>query len=123
MRAQTAVWAPPPPGSAATSPPMSRATNAGSREPMRNPHHGQVVDELSATTLYLALKRQHISTTTHGFRTSFRSWRADTRVPHDIAEFALAHAISNNTVTAYQRSDLFEARQQVMQDSADYLAR
>lgn len=42
--------------------------------------------------------------TAHGFRSTFRDWAAETGQPSDISEAALAHAISNKTVAAYQRA-------------------
>jgi len=53
--------------------------------------------------------------TTHGFRSSFRNWAAErTRVPSEVAEMALAHTISDKTIAAYNRSDLFDHRRCLM---------
>jgi integrase len=53
--------------------------------------------------------------TVHGLRSSFRDWCAEcTTFPSEVAEMALAHAISNKVEAAYRRSDLFEKRQQMM---------
>jgi integrase len=52
--------------------------------------------------------------TTHGFRTTFRDWVAEcTRFPAEVAEMALAHAVSNKVEAAYRRGDLFEKRRQL----------
>jgi integrase len=61
------------------------------------------------------------SATVHGFRSAFRDWAADTGKPADLAEAALAHAPINRVIAAYQRSDLLEARRQLMQAWADHL--
>jgi integrase len=53
--------------------------------------------------------------TAHGFRSSFRDWAAErTNFPAEVAEMALAHAVSDKTVSAYNRSDLFERRRRLM---------
>ena len=57
--------------------------------------------------------------TAHGFRSSFRDWVAErTNFPPEVAEMALAHTISDKTVAAYNRSDLFERRRRLMQQWA-----
>jgi integrase len=68
------------------------------------------------------LQRLGRACTVHGFRATFRSWAADQRVPHEIAEMALGHAIPAAVVRAYQRSDLFEQRRQLMAAWARYCA-
>lgn len=59
--------------------------------------------------------------TAHGFRSTFRDWAAEqTAYPSDVVEMALAHAIANKTEAAYRRGDLFEKRQRLMNDWANY---
>jgi integrase len=59
--------------------------------------------------------------TSHGFRSSFRDWAAErTNFPAAVAEMALAHTVSDKTVAAYNRSDLFERRRRLMQQWAAY---
>ncbi|MCC0052554.1 MAG: tyrosine-type recombinase/integrase [Rhodobiaceae bacterium] len=54
--------------------------------------------------------------TVHGFRATFRTWVSEkTGFPPQIAEMALAHAISDKLEAAYQRGDLFEKRRELMQ--------
>ena len=51
----------------------------------------------------------------HGFRSSFRIWGAETTsAPSAVLELALAHANQNKVEAAYQRSDLFERRRDLM---------
>lgn len=58
----------------------------------------------------------------HGFRTSFRVWAMEqTQASFEVCEAVLAHAPVNQTVAAYARSDLFEARRALMQQWADYV--
>jgi integrase len=59
--------------------------------------------------------------TAHGFRSSFRVWTAErTHFPAEVAEMALAHTVSDKTVAAYNRSDLFERRRKLMQQWATF---
>lgn len=53
--------------------------------------------------------------TVHGFRSSFRMWGAETTTyPSAVMEAALAHVNPNEVEAAYQRSDLFERRRELM---------
>ena len=58
--------------------------------------------------------------TPHGLRASFRSWAAETGVPREVAEAALAHS-AGALARAYQRSDLLAARRQVMETWGRYI--
>ena len=54
--------------------------------------------------------------TAHGFRSSFRDWAAErTGFPHEVAEMALAHTVSDKVEAAYRRGDLFQKRRQLME--------
>jgi integrase len=60
----------------------------------------------------------------HGFRSTFRTWAAETtNYPHDVAEAALAHTIPEAVVRAYKRTDLFQKRVRLMRDWAAYFTR
>ncbi|WP_103255582.1 tyrosine-type recombinase/integrase [Tabrizicola aquatica] len=78
---------------------------------------------LSDMTLSAVLKRMGASgVTIHGFRSSFRVWCSEaTSFSHEVCELALAHAVGDQTVTAYQRSDLFERRIELMRHWASYV--
>ena len=77
--------------------------------------------KLSEMTLPKMLKDNGISTTVHGFRTSFKTWAMEqTDTPWAVGEAALAHAIGNATEQAYARSDLFERRRELTQEWGDY---
>ena len=53
--------------------------------------------------------------TVHGFRSTFRDWAAEmTNFPREVAEMALAHAVSDDVEAAYRRGDLFRKRRQLM---------
>ena len=65
------------------------------------------------------LRRAGIASTVHGFRSSARSWMAETGVPAEVAEACLAHVPRSQVVQAYQRSDLLERRAEVLQAWSD----
>ncbi len=59
----------------------------------------------------------HPGITTHGFRSTFRTWVGDkTNYPRDLAELALAHSIGNIVEQTYDRSRKIERRRQLMID-------
>lgn len=59
--------------------------------------------------------------TSHGFRSSFRSWMsARTNYPWEVGEAALGHTVGTETERAYQRDDLFEKRRKLMGEWGKY---
>jgi integrase len=67
---------------------------------------------LGKNTFYKLLESMGHDVTTHGFRSSFRTWAGDkTNFPADIAEAAISHASDD----AYQRGDLFDKRRKLME--------
>jgi integrase len=80
---------------------------------------------LSNMALLMVLRRMgRGDLTTHGFRSSFRTWAAErTGFPREVVEAALAHVIENKVEAAYQRGDLFEKRRRLMIEWAKYCAR
>ena len=68
------------------------------------------------------LRRLSVPGTVHGLRSSFRDWVEETRPQSaEAAERALSHARTNQTVAAYLRTDLLDARRPLMQIWADYV--
>ncbi len=67
------------------------------------------------------LRRAGVSSTLHGFRSSARSWMAETGVPAEVAEACLAHVPRSQVVQAYQRSDLLTRRAEVLQAWSKYV--
>jgi integrase len=64
------------------------------------------------------------SATVHGFRSTFRDWAAETTAfPRELAEAALAHALSDKVEAAYQRGDLLEKRRVMMKAWAAFCGR
>jgi integrase len=54
---------------------------------------------------------------THGFRSAFRDWAAETgNYPNEMLEMALAHTIDNKSEAAYRRGDLLKKRHKLMAD-------
>jgi integrase len=77
---------------------------------------------LSDMTLTKVMRDMGVDAVPHGFRSTFSSWVASaTEYPAEVREMALAHAIGNDTVGAYQRSDLFEKRRCLMADWAKFV--
>ena len=57
-------------------------------------------------------------------KSSFRDWAAErTNLPAEVAEMALALAVSDKTVVAYNRTDLFHKRRRLMQAWDEFLAK
>ena len=100
-------------------------------EEMQAHHHGdegfvfpggKMGKPLSNMAFLMLLRRMgRGDLTAHGFRSSFRDWAAErTNFPAEVAEMALAHTVSDKTVAAYNRSDLFERRRRLMQQWATF---
>ena len=60
--------------------------------------------------------------TAHGFRSSFRDWASENGYARDLAERALAHAVSNQVEAAYHRTDLLEQRRDMMESWAQFVS-
>jgi len=74
--------------------------------------------------MFNLLRRSRIDATVHGFRSSFRDWAAErTNYPEFVVEMALAHAINDETIRAYKRTDVLEKRVRLAKQWADFLAR
>jgi integrase len=70
-----------------------------------------------------AVQRAEPAVSAHGFRSTFRDWCAEqTSFTSEVAEMALAHAVSDRVEAAYRRGDMFEKRRQVMDAWARYCA-
>jgi integrase len=87
---------------------------------------GQESDKpISDTALAKVLGRVgYGDVTIHGFRSTFRDWVAETtNFPREVAEMALAHAVSDEVEAAYRRGDLFNKRVKLMDTWAAFCAR
>jgi integrase len=80
---------------------------------------GQSLSNMSMLMLLRRMGRHDI--TTHGFRSTFRDWTAETtNTTREVAEMALAHVIPSKVEAAYRRGDLLEKRRALMGDWAAY---
>lgn len=71
--------------------------------------------QLSDMTLSAVMRRMKVSAVPHGFRSTFRDWCSEcTDFTREVAEMALAHAISDKVEAAYRRGDLFDKRRELM---------
>ena len=76
---------------------------------------------ISDMTMTKVMRDMGVDAVPHGFRATFSSWTASsTAYPFEVREMALAHAVGDGTVAAYQRSDLFEKRRNLMADWAKF---
>jgi integrase len=82
----------------------------GGRQPLSNMAFAMLLRRMGASDI-----------TTHGFRSSARSWMADHGVPFEVAESCLAHTTGNSVVQAYQRSDMLGRRRPVLEAWADFV--
>lgn len=85
---------------------------------------GSAGKPLSPTTMHRTMALMRIKDATpHGFRSSFRTWAAEcTNFPREIAEAALAHANGDKVEQAYQRSDHFRKRKELMDAWSNHCA-
>lgn len=77
---------------------------------------------LSNMSMAMVLRRMKVQVTTHGFRSTFRTWAAEaTAFPHEVCEAALAHTQGDKVVAAYQRGDHFAKRRELMDTWARFV--
>lgn len=58
----------------------------------------------------------------HGFRSTFRTWAAETTDhQREVCEMALAHTLSSKVEAAYNRGDLLDKRRALMEDWCQFL--
>jgi len=70
---------------------------------------------LSDMTILTRLRTIRKEATTHGFRSSFKDWAAETTdYPNIVSEMALAHKVGDATEAAYRRGELFNKRKLLM---------
>jgi integrase len=76
---------------------------------------------LSDMSLLMLLRELHPGVTTHGFRSSFKDWAAETTDFSDhVSEAALAHASADKVRQAYARGTLFAKRRELMEEWSNY---
>lgn len=76
----------------------------------------------TAMTKALRLASPDKAATLHGLRSTFRDWCGDqTDFARDVAEAALAHAVSDKTEAAYRRQTALDKRRELMAAWESYL--
>jgi integrase len=76
---------------------------------------------LSSMGMLMVIRRYRIGLTVHGFRSSFRDWVSEeTTHSNEVAEMALAHAITNKVEAAYRRGILLDRRRALMNDWQEF---
>jgi integrase len=85
---------------------------------------GKIDQPLSSHAMIALLKRmERTDITVHGFRSSFRDYIGEeTSFPHRVAEYALAHGLTDSTEKSYARGDMLKKRFEMMNAWASYLA-
>jgi integrase len=96
---------------------LMKKWNLGNSEFVFSSRKNFISDSAVNKTLHLI----NPNITVHGFRSSFRVWGAETTsTPSAVLELALAHVNQNEVEAAYQRSDLFERRRDLMTSWGNY---
>jgi integrase len=76
---------------------------------------GKLGKPLSNMAMLAVLRRMGRSDiSTHGFRSTFRDWAAESGFPREVAEAALAHVVGDRVEAAYLRTTLFDRRRKMM---------
>jgi integrase len=77
---------------------------------------------ISDATMSRMMERRGLEARPHGFRTSLRTWLAETTdAPHEVAEAMLGHLVDGGVVRAYRRTDYLEQRAKLMDRWADHV--
>jgi integrase len=76
---------------------------------------------LSNMGLTMLMRRMGVDATTHGFRSSARSWMGDTGVDFEVAENCLGHLVGNTVTRAYLRTSMVERQRPVLEAWAQFL--
>ena len=77
---------------------------------------------ISDMTLSRMMERRGLDARPHGFRTSLRTWLAETTdAPHEVAETMLGHLVDGGVVRAYRRTDYLEQRRALAERWADHV--
>ncbi len=74
---------------------------------------------MSDATMSRFMEREGLEYRPHGFRSSFRTWAAETGKRRDIAELCNAHKVFENVEAAYVRTDFLEERRALLNEWAD----
>lgn len=79
--------------------------------------------QLSDMAMTSVMRRMGLEAVPHGLRSTFSDWAAErTNYPHEMAEMALAHTVTNKVEAAYRRGDMVEKRRQMMKEWENFLS-
>ncbi|WP_175850693.1 tyrosine-type recombinase/integrase [Burkholderia cepacia] len=102
-----------------------RAAGAPGAELVFPSPRGLVLSDMTLTALMRRVGAESDTpgrvATVHGFRSSFRDWASENGWGRDLAERALAHAVSNKVEAAYHRTDLLDQRRPMMEAWATHV--
>ena len=98
---------------------IAEALNPGS--PLIFPSPADPLMPLTAAGLLSLLKRVDPDVTIHGFRSTFRTWGADNKVPNEVGRAALSHRKEDPMDEIYDRSELLDDRRVVIQKWDSYV--
>jgi integrase len=77
---------------------------------------------ISDATMARMMERRGMVARPHGFRSSFRTWCAETtNTPREVAEAALAHITGSSVERSYRRTDFLEQRRALMERWAGFV--
>lgn len=76
---------------------------------------------ISDATMSRLMERRGLQARPHGFRSSLRTWLAETTdAPHEVAEAVLAHVTDNKVVRTYRQTDYLEQRRVLLERWAQF---
>jgi integrase len=81
----------------------------------------RVGQPIGRTAMLECLGKLRPGVTVHGFRSAFRDWASEQQISSEVAEAALAHAVTDQVEAAYRRGDLLEPRRPVGERWAQFL--
>jgi integrase len=77
---------------------------------------------ISDATMSRLMQRRGMDARPHGFRSSLRTWIAETtEAPHEVAEAMLAHITGNKVERSYRRTDFLEQRRVLLDRWAEHV--
>jgi integrase len=86
---------------------------------------GKALSDMALSELMRGMRKRNeitVDAVPHGFRSTFRVWSAErTNFPDEIRKLASGHAVSDDILKAYQRTDLLEKRRKLMSEWANFL--
>lgn len=76
---------------------------------------------ISDATMSRLMERRGMEARPHGFRSSLRTWLAETTdAPHEVAEAMLAHMTDNKVVRTYRQTDYLERRRVLLERWSEF---